>query len=268
MIDLSKKYHINVSAEEIKESKYCLICGDPARVPRISSLMSQSREISFNREYRVHLGYIDEEPVIVSSFGIGCPSTAIGIEEFGQLGVHTFIRVGTSGIISKNVKIGDIVSATSAIRDEGTSRQYIDLEFPAVANIDVVMALRNAAINLNLSSQFHEGVIHSKDAFYSEVPQMIPKPHIKERWEMWRKAGALVTEMESSTIFVICQIRSWRSGGIMAAIGDTEGEELIIEHGKGEKEAINVAIEAIKILLDNEKRKSNLVGGHLNVINH
>lgn len=244
---LEKKYHINVSVNEIEGSKYCVICGDPGRVPRISSLLKDAKEISFNREYRIHLGYLNV-PVLVSSMGIGCPSTAIGIEEFGQLGVSTFIRVGTSGIISRKVKLGDIVSATGAIRDEGTSHQYIDPAFPAVANVDVVLAIREAATNLDLLSIFHEGIIHSKDSFYSEIPSMVPIPTMKDRWKMWRDAGALVTEMESATLFIISQIRNWRSGGIMAAIGGTDGEKQIIDHTVGQKEAINVAIEAIKIL--------------------
>jgi uridine phosphorylase len=238
-----------VSQKDIENSKFCLTCGDPARVPRISSLLKKFREISFNREYRVHLGYLKDNPIVVSSMGIGCPSTAIGIEEFEQLGVKTFIRVGTSGILSKKVKIGDIVSATGAIRDEGTSSQYIDCAYPAVASVDVVLALRKAVHNLNFSDRFHEGIIHSKDAFYSEIPSLIPDPSLEGRWEMWEKAGALVTEMESSTIFVICQIRGLRAGGIMAAIGDTNEGKLIVDHEKGQKEAIAAAVEAIKLLL-------------------
>ncbi|MHA2226196.1 MAG: nucleoside phosphorylase [Candidatus Hodarchaeales archaeon] len=247
---MEKKYHINVSQKDIDYSKYCLICGDPARVPKISDFLDNTKEISFNREYRVHLGYLNDQPVIVSSMGIGCPSTAIGIEEFGQLGVKTIIRVGTSGILSRKVKIGDIVSATGAIRDEGTSHQYIDSAYPAVASVDVVLALRQAAYNLKFDTRFHEGIIHSKDAFYSEIPSMIPNPSIKDRWKTWIDAGALVTEMESSTIFVISQIRGWQAGGIMAAIGDTEEGELIIDHEKGQKEAIAVAVEGTRLLLE------------------
>ncbi len=238
-----------MSQKDIENSKFCLTCGDPARVLKISSLLQDYKEISFNREYRIHVGYLKDEPIIVSSMGIGCPSTAIGIEEFGQLGVKTFIRVGTSGIISRKVKIGDIVSATGAIRDEGTSTQYIDCAFPAVANIDVVLALRQAVHNLDLFNRYHEGIIHSKDAFYSEIPSMIPDSSLRSRWEMWEKAGALVTEMECSTIFVVCQIRKLRAGGIMAAIGNINEGKLIVDHEKGQKEAISVAIEAVKLLL-------------------
>ncbi|MFX0049958.1 MAG: nucleoside phosphorylase [Candidatus Hermodarchaeota archaeon] len=246
---MSKKYHINVSEKNIENSKYCLICGDPGRVPRISALMEDSKELSFNREYKVHLGYISNFPVVISSMGIGGPSTAIGVEEFGQLGVNTFIRVGTSGILSERVKLGDIVSATGAIRDEGTTSQYIDSVFPAVANVDVILALRRATHNLGLSSRFHEGIVHSKDSFYSETPALIPDTSIESRWNSWKRAGALVTEMECSTLFVICQVRGWRAGGILAAIGDTEKGELIIDPERGQKEAIAIAIEGTELLL-------------------
>ncbi|MHA2291139.1 MAG: nucleoside phosphorylase [Candidatus Hodarchaeales archaeon] len=248
---MEKLYHINVAKEDLEGSKYCLTCGDPGRVPHISKFLENSREITFNREFKVHLGYINNHPITVSSMGIGCPSNAIGMEEFGQLGVDTFIRVGTSGIISDNVKIGDIVSATGAIRDEGTSYQYIDGAFPAIASVDVVLALRQAAKKLNLFLKFHEGIIHSKDAFYSEMPEMVPRFDMKKRWKMWKKGGALVTEMEASTMFVLAQIRGWRVGGIMAAIGDTDAGELIVDHKKGQKEAIKVGVEAIRILTEN-----------------
>jgi uridine phosphorylase len=251
VVTMEKLYHINVAKEELEGSKYCITCGDPGRVPHISKLLTDPKELSFNREYNVHLGYINDHPVTVSSMGIGCPSNAIGMEEFGQLGVDTFIRVGTSGIISDNVNIGDIVSATGAIRDEGTSYQYIDGAYPAVASVDVVLALRLAATNLNLLSKFHEGIIHSKDAFYSEMPDMVPRLDMKSRWKMWKRGGALVTEMEASTMFILAQIRGWRVGGIMAAIGDTDAGELIVDHKKGQKEAIEVGLEAIKILTGN-----------------
>ncbi len=247
---MEKQYHINISNKETEDSKHLIICGSPERVPRISALLEDSQEVSFNREYRIHRGYINDIPIMVSSCGIGAPSTAIGVEEFGKLGVNTIIRVGTSGILSKDVKLGDIVSATGAVRDEGTTHEYILPAYPAVAHPDVVFALRAAVDHLNLRDIFHEGIVHSKDAFYSETPELIPISTIaKNKWKAWINAKTLITEMECSTLFVISSIRGWRAGGIMAAIGDTESGEIIIDHMKGQKEAIEVAVEAITRLL-------------------
>jgi uridine phosphorylase len=247
---MDKQYHINVSSKEIQDSQHLIICGDPGRVPRISSLLKDSQEVSFNREYRIHLGYLNDKPIVVSSCGIGAPSTAIGVEEFGKIGVHTIIRIGTSGILSPKVKIGDIVSATGAIRDEGTTHEYVPSAFPAVAHPDVIFALRQSAQDLDLISRFHEGIVHCKDAFYSEIPELIPDSiNASNKWKTWKNAGTLITEMECSTLFVISSIRGWRAGGIMAAIGDTDSGELIIDHMKGQKEAIEVAIKAMQHLL-------------------
>lgn len=244
-----KQYHINVSSEDIKGCTKMIICGDPGRVPKISKYLDDVEELSFNREYNVHKGkLITGESIIISSCGIGSPSTAIGVEEFGFLGINTMIRVGTSGILTK-VKLGDVISATGCIRDEGTSSQYIDLAFPSIASVDVIFALREAATALGHNKIFHEGIVHCKDAFYIEHPKMIPRYNaIQDRWEQWKKGNALVTEMESSLLFVLASIRGWRAGAIMAAIGDTDSGEPIIDKTVGVNEAISIAIKAMEFL--------------------
>ncbi len=245
-----KHYHINLFERELEGAQHMFIVGDPARTEAIAQHLKDSQEIAFNREYRTFVAYIEENPVLIASMGIGGPSTAIGLEEFGKCGITTIIRVGTSGILNPRVKLGDIVSAIGAIRDEGTTRQYLPLEFPAVAHPDVVLALRQGAFNLNLQDRFHEGIIHSKDAFWSEEPEMIPaKKEIIERWEIWKRGKALVTEMEISTLFVLGSIRGWKTGGILAAIGDFETGELILDKKAGQIESIQTAIAGMKLLL-------------------
>jgi uridine phosphorylase len=210
-------------------------------------------ELGFNREYRTFLAYIKEKPVVIASMGIGGPSAAVGLEEFGRCDIKIIIRVGTSGILHPQVKLGDIVSAIGAIRDEGTTKQYLPPEFPAVANPDVVLALRQAAFNLNFQDRFHEGIVHSKDAFWSEEPEMIPaKKAIIERWETWKRGKALITEMEVSTLFILGTIRGWKTGAIMAGIGEFENGKLIINKKAGYVESIETAITGMQLLMDQE----------------
>ncbi len=245
-----KHYHINLSERELEGAQHMFIVGDPARTEAIAQHLKDSQEIAFNREYRTFIAYIEENPVIIASMGIGGPSTAIGLEEFGRCGITTIIRVGTSGILNPRIRLGDIVSAIGAIRDEGTTKQYLPLEFPAVAHPDVVLALRQGAFDLNLQHRFHEGIIHSKDAFWSEEPEMIPaKKEIIERWEIWKRGKALVTEMEISTLFVLGSIRGWKTGGILAAIGNFKTGELILDKKAGHIESIQTAIAGMKVLL-------------------
>ncbi|UCG03263.1 MAG: nucleoside phosphorylase [Candidatus Heimdallarchaeota archaeon] len=246
-----KHYHINLSKEDLKGARHMFIVGDPARTEAIAQHLQDPQELTFNREYRTFLAYIDENPVIVASMGIGGPSTAVGLEEFGRCQITTVIRVGTSGILNPQVKLGDIVSAIGAIRDEGTTKQYLPPEFPAVAHPDVIFALRQGAYDLNLQDRFHEGIVHSKDAFWSEEPEMIPaKKDIIERWETWKRGQTLITEMEVSTLFILGSIRGWKTGAIMAAIGDFDTGDLIMNKKAGHVESIKTAIAGMQDLLN------------------
>lgn len=242
-------YHINVKRNR-KLPRYLLTVGDPGRSQRIATdFLTDVKELAKNREYHSFIGTYKNIELVVSSMGIGSPSTAIGLEEFAMAGVDTFIRIGTSGSLSPTVGHGSIVNATGAVRDEGTSKQYIPLEYPSLASVDVVMALRKAAKTLNIQKYF-EGIVHSKDAFYSEFSDFTAQSTFNTaKWESWKKGNVLATEMECSILFVLSQLRKWRSGSILAVIGATWDDQPISnDHTAGQKEAILTALEAIVIL--------------------
>ena len=146
----AKQYHINVSEGEV--GKYCILPGDPGRCEKIASFFDGPYHVSTNREYNIWNGTIAGETVSVCSTGIGGPSTAIAVEELVACGVHTFIRVGTCGGIDLDVKSGDVVIASGAVRQDGTSREYAPIEFPAVSDADVLFALRQSARELGFEN--------------------------------------------------------------------------------------------------------------------
>jgi uridine phosphorylase len=150
-----RQYHINARAGEI--GKYCLLPGDPGRCEKIAAYLDGAYHLTTNREYNIFCGYLDGELVTVCSTGIGGPSTAIAVEELTVCGADTFIRIGTCGGISLNVRSGDVVIASGAIRQDGTSREYAPIEFPAVPDADVLFALRAAAEDLGFTN--HTGVV-------------------------------------------------------------------------------------------------------------
>jgi uridine phosphorylase len=245
-----KEYHVAVGKQDLP-SRYMIVVGDPGRVLRIGNFLKDPKEIAFNREYRTLVGSFESQPISVGSLGIGAPSTAIGLEEYARCGVDTFIRVGTSGGLGPSVHLGDVVCATAAVRDEGTSRQYIPLEYPAVSSIDVVLAIREAATSLGLRNRYYEGICHSKDCFYSEEASMMPDPDtVERRWSIWKRAGVLATEMECSLLFALGSIRNWRTGAVLAVIGLTAGENShpVIDKAAGVDEAIQIALNALVLL--------------------
>ncbi|MHA2298286.1 MAG: nucleoside phosphorylase [Candidatus Hodarchaeales archaeon] len=250
---MEKEYHVKCSKGDV--AGYMLVVGDPGRAELIGEQL-KLQLVAKNREYTTYTGVLENNiPISVASLGIGCPSTAIGLEEFARCGVSTFIRVGTSGSLQENVKVGSLVNGTAAIRDEGTSRQYIPLAYPAAAHVDVVLALRKAAIKMSVE-EYHEGIIHSKDAFYIEEPSMIPDVTVQDKWKIWQRGRCLATEMESSLIYTLGSIRGWRTGTILAVIGATwDDKPIVIEAKDSVKTAIDVAVDAIRILYENDNLK-------------
>jgi uridine phosphorylase len=248
------QYHVQLKQGDV--GRYVLLPGDPGRSERIAAYFDNPQFVSQNREYTTYSGTLLDEKVSVVSTGIGCPSTAIAVEELIKIGADTFIRVGTSGGIQPETKTGDIAIVTGAIRDEGTTSHYLPLEFPAVADIDVVHALREGAKKLGLPYQV--GVTQSKDSFYGEVePERMPMAdHLHKRWDAWIKGGAICSEMEAAAIFILSSIHRKRAGGVMMMVcaneglpNDEAGKELF--HGD---RAIQTAIEALKILIEQDRK--------------
>ncbi|MCD6413492.1 MAG: uridine phosphorylase [Elusimicrobia bacterium] len=244
-----KEYHIALGKGDV--GRYVLLPGDPGRTEKIAKHFSNAREMAFNREYRTFTGKVDGIKISTTSTGIGCPSTAICVEELIKCGADTFIRVGTAGSLQKPVGLGDVVISQAAVREEGTTQQYIPLSYPAVADFEVTSALVEAAKNLGV--KYHTGIVHCKDAFYTEGVNDLPlEQHNKQMWEAWYRGNVLATSMESAALFVVSSIKKVFAGEILAIIGLTY-DDRPIEKKVGIDEAIAVAIEGVKIL----ERKRN-----------
>lgn len=245
-----KLYHIGLSEEDVKGARYAIIAGDPGRIPLIGGKMDNAVQIGQNREYTSWLGQVGGKYVVAMSHGIGGPSTAIGVEELHMLGVDTFIRVGTSGGMDIDVMAGDVVIVNGAIRAEGTSREYLPIEFPAVADLDVTYALREAARALGY--RHHVGVAQCKDSYYGQHdPERMPVSYdLLNKWQAWLKGGALVSEMETAALYTVCSTLRARGGGIMNVVWNQEREAAGLSQEKehNTEKGIEVALKAIEML--------------------
>ena len=259
MLDSKEKpYHI--PAEKGVVGRYCIVPGDPDRCEKIARLLDEPVHISMQREYNIWNGKLLGEVVTVCSTGIGGPSTAIAVEELFACGADTFIRVGTCGGISLDVKSGDVVIANGAVRQDGTSHEYAPPEFPAVPDTEVLFSLVNAAKKLGLP--YHTGVVQSKDSFYGQhSPKRMPTSSaLLEKWEAWKRLGVLASEMEASTLFTVCAALGARSGALFTSVWNQERYDAGLDTSSDEthdtKRAIRVAIEALKQLISNDISKA------------
>ena len=225
MLDGEKQYHIQLKEGDIAD--FVILPGDPGRVDFIAEHFDDAKEIAFNREYKTVTGTYKGRPVSVTSTGIGCPSAAIAIEELANIGAKTLVRLGTSGAMQDHTRIGDLVIANGAVRQEGTSLQYMPIEFPAVPSSDMVSALESAA--KESKSKYHIGVVQSKDSFYGQHdPNSMPVSYeLNQKWDAWVKGGVLCSEMEVSTLFVVGSYRRVRTGALLVIYGDQKRQEAL-----------------------------------------
>ncbi|MFW9768659.1 MAG: nucleoside phosphorylase [Candidatus Thorarchaeota archaeon] len=238
-----KEYHIDIAPGEIPE--LVLLPGDPDRAKKIAmEFFDEPEEIAKKREYWSFKGKWKGVPVAVCSTGIGCPSAAIALEELVKVGCTTFIRVGTSGAISRELTAGDIVIFSGAVRDEGTSKHYVPPSFPAIADPSVVIALKEAAEARG--AKYAVGIGHSKDAFYSEHPDLVTDPDTtRAKWEALREARVLATEMEAAALFVIGHLRGVKVGTACVVIGENIEREQKIVGKPPLDDLVTIALDAI-----------------------
>jgi uridine phosphorylase len=246
---MEKQYHIDF--DDSHGASYAILPGDPGRVEKIASYLENPRFYHQNREYTTWLGEIAGQTVMVMSTGMGGPSTAIAVEELYKTGVKNFIRIGTCGGMALPVTGGDLVVATGAIRMEGTTKEYVPIEFPAVANLDVTNALVKAA--KKLGAQYHAGIVQCKDSFYGQhSPDRMPAGYeLMNKWYAWIKAGCLASEMESSTLYIVSQILGARAGCVLNVVWNQERERngMSNPHCHDTSLAIQAAVEAVRILM-------------------
>ncbi len=243
MIDYSegsgKQYHIGVGKEDI--GQYVILPGDPGRCEKIAKYFDNPVKTGQNREFTTYTGTLNGVKVSVCSTGIGGPSASIALEELVANGAHTFIRIGTCGGMQLDVKSGDVCVSTASIRMEGTSREYAPIEFPAVANLDVTNALVQAC------------------KFYGQHrPETLPNgDELIRKWKAWLALDCKVSEMESAALFIVGQYLHVRVGSCFLVVANQERAKAGLDNPQVHDTdgAIRVAVEALKILIDEDKQK-------------
>ena len=249
MQELAKQFHIACTQGDI--GRYCILPGDPGRVPAIAALFDDAKQIAYNREFNVWTGTLLGEKVTACSTGIGGPSASIAMEELHKCGADTFIRTGTCGGIALDVQSGDVVVATGAIRFEHTSREYAPIEFPAVADFQVTNALVEATKKLGFP--LHTGIVQCKDSFYGQHdPAASPVYYeLQQKWESWKRLGVLASEMESAALFVVAAALGCRCGSCFHVVWNQEREAAGLDQDMSEDttSAVQVGVEALKRLI-------------------
>jgi uridine phosphorylase len=250
---IGEQYHIRCKCGDL--AKYLLVPGDPDRVPKIAKFWDESREVACHREFRAFTGKYKDVPISAMSSGIGPAAMAILVNEAARIGVETFVRVGSTGAIQKDIECGDLVVSVGAVRLDGTSSHYVGVEYPAVANHEVLLALIEAAESLGVN--YHVGITATSSDFYAGQERSSFKGFRRSETDnliqTLQKANVLNFEMECATLFVLSSLFGLRAGSICAVYANRITNEF--KPGAGEEDCIQVANEAINLLSDWDQKK-------------
>lgn len=242
-------FHLNLTRGMTQGAPLAIVPGDPLRVEKTARRLADPVFLAENREFTSWLGYINGVPIIVCSTGIGGPSTSIAVEELAQLGVTTFLRVGTSGAVQPHINIADVVIAQGAVRLDGASGHFAPMEYPAVSSFECTRALVDAASEVDVPS--HVGITASSDTFYpgqerydTATGQILHRFH--GSMDRWQSLGVLNFEMESATLFTMCAAQGWRAGSVAGILVNRHIQETPDDtvHGLVESHAIDVVVAA------------------------
>jgi uridine phosphorylase len=250
---MSDVFHLGLARSDLQEATIAILPGDPGRVARIAGRFDRPVPLSSNREFTSALGFAGEYPIVVCSTGIGGPSTSIAVEELAQLGVRTFLRVGTTGAIQDDIAVGDVIVATGAVRLDGASQHFAPLEYPAVAEYDCTNALVNAADELGITR--HVGITASSDTFYPGQERYdTVSGYVNRRFAgsraQWQALHVLNYEMEGATLFTMCAANGWRAGMVAGVLVNRTAQEIpdASVHDMVEEAAVSVVTAAARSL--------------------
>jgi uridine phosphorylase len=250
----SDVFHLGITKASLKGASLAIVPGDPERVKKIAALMDNPQLLASHREFTTYLAEVDGKSVVVCSTGIGGPSTSIAVEELAQLGVRTFLRVGTTGAIQPHINVGDVLVTTASVRLDGASLHFAPMEFPAVADFTCTTALVAAAEACGAKT--HIGITASSDTFYPGQERYDTFSgrvvnRFKGSMEEWQQMGVLNYEMESATLLTMCASQGLRAGMVAGVIVNRTQKEIpdAAAMKQTESDAVKIVVEAARRLI-------------------
>lgn len=250
----SDVFHLGLTKNDLQGATLAIVPGDPQRVEKIAKLLENPAHLATHREFTSWRAELDGKAIIICSTGIGGPSTSIAVEELAQLGIRTFLRIGTTGAIQANINVGDVLVTTAAVRLDGASLHFAPMEFPAVADFDCTTALVAAAKACGATT--HIGVTASSDTFYPGQERYDTYSgrvvsRFKGSMAEWQAMGVMNYEMESATLLTMCASQGLRAGMVAGVIVNRTQQEIpdAATMKKTESQAVQIVVEAARRLL-------------------
>lgn len=246
-----KLYHIGFSQDDlgVNAPKIVLLSGEPERSRYIAQTYLQNvKLLSQYRGLDSYLGNLPNgKPILVATSGMGAPSLSIVVNELVQVGIKQFIRIGTCGSIQPSVEVGSIVVSQAALCRQGAALDIAPVEYPAVADPFLTVALVEMARQLNIPC--HLGITASVDTFYEGQERVESsansslQPWLNGITNTYRSLNILNYEMEAATLFKMAGVYGFAAACVCAVVAQRTVVEDIVLSDKDL--AVNRAIEVV-----------------------
>jgi uridine phosphorylase len=251
-----RQYHIGLGPGELAE--YILLPGDPDRTSRIASRFESIEVEQRHREFASVTGRFRGQRVSVVSTGIGTDNVEIVVAEILAITERpTFIRVGSCGALQPEMGLGDLVITTGAVRLESTTSFFVHDGYPAVAHVEAVAALIEAAERLG--HRYHVGVTATAPGFFGAQGRPIPQLPIRypDLAEEMARQRVMNFEMEASALLVLATLARCRAGVVCAVYANRTTGDFVSGEPKDLAEAacVETGLESLVVLAEMDRQK-------------
>lgn len=249
---MDKVFHLGLVKEQLQGANMAIVPGDPERAKRIAEQLDSPICLAQTREFHVYLASLNNKKIVICSTGIGGPSTSIAVEELAQLGVNTFLRVGTTGAIQPHINEGDILVSTASVRLDGASQHFAPINYPAVSDFHCTAAMVKACEELELAH--HVGITASSDTFYPGQERYDTYSGYVNRafhgsFEEWQNLNVMNYEMESATLFTMCSALGLKAACLAGVLVNRTRKEIPdVDLAQVEAQTIQAVIKAASLL--------------------
>jgi uridine phosphorylase len=251
-----RQYHIELGPGELAE--YILLPGDPDRTTRIASRFESIELERRHREFASATGIYRGQRVSVVSTGIGTDNVEIVMAEILAISEQpTIVRVGSSGALQPEMRLGDLAISTGAVRLEATTSFFVHDGYPAVAHYEAVAALVEAAERLG--HRYHMGITATAPGFFGAQGRPIPQLPIRypDLAEDMARQRVMNFEMEASALLVLATLARCRAGVVCAVYANRTTGEFISGDAQDAAEAacVETGLESLLIMAEMDRQK-------------
>ncbi|MET4782970.1 nucleoside phosphorylase [Glaciihabitans sp. UYNi722] len=216
-------WYLRCGPDDVGES--AVLVGDRGRVLLAAELLDDAVILNEDRGLTTATGYFAGERITVSAFGMGAPIATVVMHELAALGVLRFVRLGTVMTIG-DTRLGELVVAHGAVRNESTSTSYLPIEFPAVPDFALTREVERAVESSGAPTR--AGIFATFDGFYTEMFETgHGSQRVSDRYAELAKVGVVAADMETSALFVAARALGVASASLcLASVSGVTNEKM------------------------------------------